>query len=323
MKLKNEEFNEKALDVKVEPSRFKRYTGDVPKTGTILIHRVTKMWWTQAEDGTSMIKVLAVAEDNTGEKKKFNGLPTWEYLVFKPEGAWRYVPFLQCFGITLRDIKSKMFVADEPDNIGDIIESLGGWEVGSDDALCRIVINRKKWEGDWQSRVDRDGWLPLDEEDEEDELDDEDIDEDEEEDEPPARPARRGAKAAATPGPRRPRRAPKSEPEPDEDDDEEDEDFEEEDDLEDELDEEDDVEEEDEEAEEEDQEEEDARPARTRRAKPTARSSRTPARAASSPRTASSGRSRPASARSTDGSRSRSSRTPTAKQRGSKDDPPF
>jgi hypothetical protein len=317
MKLTNAEFNEKALDVKVEPSKFKRYTGDVPKTGTVLIHRVTKMWWTQAEDGTSMIKALAVAEQNTGEKKKFNGLPTWEYLVFKPEGAWRYVPFLQCFGITLRDIKSRMVVADEPDNIGDVIESLGGWEVGSDDALCRIVINRKKWEGDWQSRVDRDGWLPFDEEDELDE-DDEDVEEDEEE-EPPARPTSRARGRSSQDGRQaksRPRQADADDEYADEDEVDEDED-----DLEDELDdEEEDVEEaeaedEDEEIEEEEQE---RTPARTARKSGT-RSSRAAARPASSTRAAGSGRSRPAR----DGSRTKSSRTPTAKQRGSKDDPPF
>jgi hypothetical protein len=318
MKLTNAEFNEKQLDVKVEPSKFKRYTGDVPKTGTILVHRVTKMWWTQAEDGTSMIKALAVAEDNTGEKKKFNGLPTWEYLVFKPEGAWRYVPFLQCFGITLRDIKNKMVVSDEPDNIGDVIESLGGWEVGSDDALCRIVIQRKKWEGDFQSRVDRDGWLPLEDEDEEDEdVDEDDIEEDDEdeEDEPPARPTRGSRSTSRSAGTRASSRR-RAEPEPDDEDEDEDDD-----DLEDEVDDEDeDAEEAEEEDDEEAEEEPPARPAR----RTATRSSRTPARAASSSRSASSGRSRPAR----DGSRAKSSRssdarTPTSKKRGSTDDPPF
>jgi hypothetical protein len=322
MKLTTNEFNPKKLDVKVEPSKFKRYTGDIPRTGTVLIHRVTKLWWTQAEDGTSMIKLLAVAEQNTGDKKKFNGLPTWEYLVFKPDAAFRYVPFLQCFGITLFDIKNKMVVSDEPDSIGDVIESLGGWEVGSDDALCRIVILRKRWADDWQSRVDREGWLPLDEEDE---VEDDDIeeDDDDEEEEAPARPARRsrstqaparGAKAASA----RSRRA-EPEDEDDEDEDDEDIDDEDDDDLEDELDDEDeDAEEEDQEAEDEDQEEEEP-PARTKRKASTAGARRTPARAASSTRAASSSRSRPAK----DGSRTRSSRTPTTRARGSKEDPPF
>jgi hypothetical protein len=321
MKLKKEEFDPKALDVELEPSRFKRYTGDVPRTGTILIHRVTKLWWTQTEDGTSMIKGLCVAEQNTGDKKKYNGLPTWAYLVFKPEAAFTYVPFLQCFGLTTRDIFNKMMVAEEADSIGDIIESLADWEVGSDDAVCRIVVKNDR---EYGAKVDREGWIPLD--------DVEDDDDDDEEEEAPARPTRRGRstqapargdKAASA----RSRRA-SQDVEEEEADDEDDEDIEDDDDLDDELDddegEDNDQEDEDEEAEDEDQEEEEP-PARTRRAKPATRSSRTPARSASSTRAASSGRSRPAS----DGSRTSSGRTPTNRaardsaKRGSKDEPPF
>ena len=309
MKLKREEFDPKALDVKVEKSKFKRYTGDVPRTGTVLIHRVTKMWWTQTEDGTSMIKALCVAEQNTGDKKKFNGLPTWAYLVFKPDAAFTYVPFLQCFGLTTRDIYSKMNVAEDADNIGDIIESLADWEVGSDDALCRIVVKNDR---EYGAKVDREGWLPLDEADEvdDDDEDEDDIeDDDEEEDEPPARPTSRARGRSSQDGCQAKSRR-RAEPEPDEDeydDDEDDEDIDDE-----------EAEEEDEEAEdEEDEEEAKQPPARTKRA--VTRSSRAPARAASATRSAGSSRSRPAR----DGSRTKSSRTPTAKQRGSKDDPPF
>ena len=317
MKLKREEFDPKKLDVKIEKSKFKRYTGDIPRTGTILIHRVTKMWWTQTEDGTSMIKGLAVAEQNEGKLKQYNGLPTWAYLVFKPDAAFTYVPFLQCFGLTTRDIFNKLMVAEDADSIGDIIEAIADWEVGSDDALCRIVVKNDR---EYGAKVDREGWLPLDEADEVDDEDEDDIDEDEdEEDEPPARPTSRARGRSSQDG-RQAKSRRRAEPEPEEDED--DEDIEDDEDLDDDLDEEEDVEEEDEEAEEEDEEEEEP-PARTKRGG--TRSSRTAARPASSTHSAGSGRSRPAR----DGSRARSGRTPTSRAardertKGSKADPPF
>lgn len=313
MKLKDDEFNVKELDVEVGESKFKRYTGEVPKTGTILICRVTKMWWTQSGDGTSQIFMMAFAEQNEGKLKEFNGLPIREYLTFKPTAAFRYVPAMECLGFTLRDIKAKMIVEDEPDTIGDVITKIGDFVVGSEDALVRLVIKRERYEDEWTAKIDIDGWLPLEDEDEDDEddedLDDEDEDE-EEDDEPPARPSR--GRSAKSPTSRR-RRA---EPEPDEDDediDDEDEDDEEE-------------EAEDEEAEE---EAEDEPPARTsRRSRDTGR---TAARSTRSPAT---GRRSSAASSRSDGQRTRTSaksststRAPSggrrSKKEGSADDPPF
>jgi hypothetical protein len=247
MKLSDEEFNPAELDVDYDNDQsFKRYTGEIPKTGTILRERVTKAWWTSSADGDSMMKLLVVAEQNTGALKAFNDLPTWESLTFKPTAAFRYMPFLEHFGLTLQDIKRKMIVSDTDDNIGTPIESIGGLEVGSDDFLCRIVIKRDRYEGQWQSKIDRDGWMSFDEADDDDV--DDDVDDDEEEEAPPARPRR----AAAA----KPRAARRPEPEPEEDDDE---------DLEDEL---------------EDEDEEEAPPARSRRAPARATAAKAPARSA-------------------------------------------
>jgi hypothetical protein len=251
MKLSDEEFNPAELDVDYDNDQsFKRYTGEIPKTGTILRERVTKAWWTSSADGDSMMKLLVVAEQNTGALKAFNDLPTWESLTFKPTAAFRYMPFLEHFGLTLQDIKRKMIVSDTDDNIGTPIESIGGLEVGSDDFLCRIVIKRDRYEGQWQSKIDRDGWMSFDEADDvDDDVEDDDVD-DEEEEAPPARSRRAAAK---------PRAARRPEPEPEEDDDE---DLEE--DLEEDLDDED--------------EEEEAPPARSRRAPARATATKAPAR---------------------------------------------
>jgi hypothetical protein len=326
MKLSKDEFDAKALDVKVEKSTFRRYRGEIPRNGTILIFRVTRMWWTQAKDGTSQIYLMAFAEQNKGDDKQYNGLPVREYLTFKPEAAFRYQNFLQNFGLTTKDIFNKMDVEPEPDSIGDVITAIGGWVVGSDDALCRIALVRDRYDPDeLKAKVDRDGWMPLDEDDEVDEDDDDDDDEDNEEEEQPARPARR-SRTAAKPAAKSRRRA---EPEPEEDDDDEDDEDEDED--------EDDIDAEEEGQEEEDQEDDDDEedaddepPARTRRSRDTGR-------AAARTRPAASGRRGAATSGRRDGERTRSgSRTSTARTErtpgprgskgrdgGSREDPPF
>jgi hypothetical protein len=227
MKLSKEEFDPKALDVKVEPSTFKRYRGEIPPNGTILIVRVTKMWWTQSRAGDSQIYLMAFAEQNTGSLKKYNGLPIRERLTFIPDAAFRYMNFLNNFGLTTQDIFNKMDVERDPDQIGDIINSIADWVVGSDDALCRVALIRDRYDPDeLKAKVDRDGWLPLVDEDEldedEDEDEDEDIDEYEEDEEPPARPTRASGRTSRTrASASTPRR--RAEPEPNEDEDEEEE----------------------------------------------------------------------------------------------------
>jgi hypothetical protein len=327
MKLSKDEFDPKKLDVKVEKSTFKRYRGEIPPNGTILIFRVTRMWWTQSKAGDSQIYLLAFAEQNEGKLAKYNGLPIREYLTFNPDAAFRYQNFLHNFGLTTRDIYNRMDVQPEPDNIGDIINSIGPWVVGSDDALCRVALVRDRYDPDeLKAKVDKEGWLPLEDEDElDDDVDDDDVDdeEDDEEEEQPARPTRtRGAARTrqATPSARGRRRG-----DPDED---EDEDDEYDDDVED--DEEDDVDGEEQEAEAEaeaeDQEEaEEAEPpARTRRGR-TARASATSTRPAARATSRGSGRTQrtaPADG-ARRGSRTTATRESTRARRIKEDDPPF
>jgi hypothetical protein len=323
MKLTKDEFDPKALDVKVEKSNFKRYRGEIPPNGTILIFRVTKMWWTQSNAGDSQIRVMAFAEQNTGSLKKYNGLPVREYLTFNPDAAFRYQNFLQNFGLTTRDIFNKMDVEPEPDQIGDIINSIAGWTVGSDDALCRIAVIRDRYNPDeLRAKVDFDGWLPLEDEDEpDDEVDNEDIDDDEEEDEQPARPTRSSTRGAARTRQAKPSsRGRRDEPEDEDEDDEYDDDVEDDeegDDI--------DDEETEAEAEAEDQEEAEeeapARPSRGRTTRAAATSTRPAARAPAR------GRSRDQRGTPSDGSRTGSRTTATresSRARRIKDEePPF
>lgn len=342
MKLSREEFDPKKLDVDYEPPKFKRYRGEVPPTGTIVIARVTKLWWTQSSDGTSAINLLAIAEQNVADKKKYNGLPISDYLTFKPDAAFRYQPFLQNFGITTRDIYSKMMVEDEPDRNGDVITSIADWEVGSDDALCRIAIMRDYYDGAPRAKVDIEGWLPLEDEDEDEDDEPEDVDdEDEEDEEPPARPTSKArsrptsrtsgtrAKAPAKPAARsKTRRADEDDEDADEDD-EYDDDVEDEepDDIDDEAD--DDVEEDQEDEAEEEDEEPPARPARRAASRTTSRTKAATSRA----RPAATGRRTPATSSRRDGERAGAStrtstrtstkRAKTGRDGGSTEEPPF
>jgi pyruvate/2-oxoglutarate dehydrogenase complex dihydrolipoamide acyltransferase (E2) component len=218
MKLSDDEFDEKALDGEYEGPQFERYTGEIPRSGTILTARVTKGWFLFNDDGDSQIKVIAVAEQNNGSTEEFNGLPTWETMTFKDSSKSRYLAFLSNFGLTVRDVKRKLFVKVDDDRIGTPIEKIGDWEIGSDDALCRIIIKRdNNLQGELRSNIDWDGWLPYDEA--EADADEPDDDDDEEEAAPPPR---RGARrtAAATPASRPAARRRAAEPEPDDDEDE-------------------------------------------------------------------------------------------------------
>lgn len=323
MKLDDRDFNVKQLkNVDYQRSDIKRYDGEVPRTGTILICRVTRLWWTQSNDGTSAMKVLAVAEQNRGDRAKYNGLPVWDFLTFKPEAAFRYMPFLLTFQIELDDVKRHMMVADEPDRFGDVIESIGDWEVGSDDAVCKIVIKNDPQFG---AEPDRDGWLELEGSTtgggpDDDEPDDED-------DEPTARPSRRAPARTASRSTSRSagtRASRRQEPEPEDDDDEDEYDDEPE-----------DEEEYDDEPEDEDDEDaEEAPPARSsrssgnsRRAAPARSSARTSGRqpAARTARTPARGSARDGNGRGRSGDSARASRAAARDRRGrgSDEDPPF
>jgi hypothetical protein len=215
MKLGKEEFNEKELDVEYEGPKFERYTGDIPGKPTLLIARVTKAWWLINDDNESQMKLIVVAEQNDGQNKEFNGLPVWETLTWKPSSSRRYQPFLMNFDLTLKDVRLKMDVEADDDNIGTPINSIAGWEVGSDDALCRIVVKRDYWNDEWRAKIDWDGWLPFED------IDADDADDDEEE--APART--RKTRATVRPAPQK-RTAPASSRrrgDPDEDEDEADE----------------------------------------------------------------------------------------------------
>lgn len=199
--------------------QFSSYDGEVPPKDTILTAFVSKIWWTRTNNNDPMIKVLIEAGENEGDLEEYNGLPCWENMALTTGAKFKWAPFLDHFGLTIRDVKNKTVVAAEDDSIGAPVEKIGTFVPGSDESWCRIIIARERYEGEWQAHVG--GWLPYDEDEEPEEVDDEadeaedeeleeeedDIEEEEEvedEPEPPARtrraaPGRAKAREAAKP----------------------------------------------------------------------------------------------------------------------------
>jgi hypothetical protein len=155
---------------------YTSYDGEVPPNGTIIGGKVKKMWWTRTQNDEPMLKLLFEADDSDEE---YEGLPVWEYMALTVPAKFKWQPFIDHFGITLREVKTKVDVEDDDDpRMGAPIIKIGTWEVDSDDSFARVVIKRERYNGQWQARIGE--WLPYDA----------DEPDDEPEDEPEERPAR-------------------------------------------------------------------------------------------------------------------------------------
>lgn len=163
-----------ALDeVEYEDGEFQSYDGEVPPVGTELKGFLKSLWWTRTQvkaDGSGddpMLKALWVAAENEGDEEEYNDCPFWMNLPLIASAKFRWAPFLAVYGVTLRDIKTKTYVNGDEDQFGAPIERIDTFRPGedSDDAWCRIVSGRERYDGEWQARVK--SWLPWDEEPEE------------------------------------------------------------------------------------------------------------------------------------------------------------
>lgn len=179
------------------------YDGDVPPKDLELIGYVKRMWWTRSAAGDPMIKVLWVAAENDGDLEEYNDCPFWNNYALIGGAKFRWAPFLDNYGITLKQIKNNTDVADKDDSNGAPINKIGSWRPGeeNDEAWCRIVTGQERYNGAYKPSIAT--WLPYDADDEADDVEDEpeeDEEEPEEEPEPEPEPARgRGRATARTP----------------------------------------------------------------------------------------------------------------------------
>jgi hypothetical protein len=188
-----------------DDTTYERYGGEIPPKDTFLVGYVKNVWWTETNAGDPMLKVLWIADGNTGDEEEYNGLPVWENLALTAKSKFKWAPFFRQFGLTVRMIKTKTIIAADDDNVGAPITKIGTDFAPGESARCAIITGREKYNNEWQVRVAE--WLDEEEADEdEDELDDEeegeepedDEDDDEEEETPPPTRTRRAASGKAT-----------------------------------------------------------------------------------------------------------------------------
>ena len=178
---------------------FDSYDGEVPPKDTELMGYVKKMWWTRTQNNDPMLKILWVAAENTDDLEEFNDCPFWLNYALIGGAKFRWAPFLDNYGLTLKQVKNNIDVADKDDQNGAPINKIGNWKPGeeNDEAWCRVITDRERYNGEFKPAIR--SWLPYDAEEPEDE-DEEDYDDEEapeEEPEPVEEPARGRGRAPA------------------------------------------------------------------------------------------------------------------------------
>jgi len=217
LKIDDDELDIDELEnAEYDDTRYERYDGEIPPKDTVLVGYVKSAWLTETQAGDRMIKVLFVADGNTGDEEDYNGLPVWENLALTTKSKFKWAPFFNQFGLTVRMFAKQTMLAAEDDNVGAPITKIGKWSPG-EDSRCAIVTGRERYNGAFQVRVAE--WMdePEDDEDEEEldeeeldeeELEEEEYEEEEEEEPPPPARTRRAASGKGTASPATKRAAP-------------------------------------------------------------------------------------------------------------------
>ena len=158
-----------------ESKKFDKYEGEIPPKDTVLVGYLKNAWWTETQAGDRMIKVLWIADGNTGDEEEYNGCPFWENLALTASSKFKWAPFFRQFGLTVKMVKTQTMIAEDDDNVGAPITRIGKHFIPGEDTRCGIITGREKYNGQWQARVAE--WMDEDEALE----DEEELDEDEEE----------------------------------------------------------------------------------------------------------------------------------------------
>lgn len=148
-----------------EEGDYEPYDGPEPPANTLLDGEIKKIWLTESSNGNMMFKVLFEA----GEDTEYPGCPIWENVVFTSPGAkFKWQPFMDALGISLKDIKAKTMVGEE-DNVGTVVEKIGKVEFPCD-IRVRTGVQKK---GEYKGKVQVAKWLaPVDSEDDDGDDDD-------------------------------------------------------------------------------------------------------------------------------------------------------
>lgn len=150
------DFDAEGLDnAEYDDTDFPSYDGPLPRSGAILVFRLSKMWQRFSSNGDLQFKTVLTAEGG-----EFEGLTIWDNVTFTESAAFRYRPWLLAFGLTAKGIKRSTILEDDEGRFGHLVLSVGKWRPGSDEALCRVkVVRGQDQEG--EPRPEAGKYLPL------------------------------------------------------------------------------------------------------------------------------------------------------------------
>lgn len=186
LKIDDDELDADELDnAEYEDRQFESYSGETPPKDTVLRAYVKSIWWTYTQAEDPMLKLLVIADGNGGDEEEYDGCPFWENLPLTTKAKFKWAPFFQQFGLTMRAVKAKTMIAENDDNMGAPITKLGGVLVPGEEARCGIIVSHERYQGKVTPHIGE--WL-----------DDFEPDEDDEEEEEAPPPPRRKAAAAST-----------------------------------------------------------------------------------------------------------------------------
>jgi hypothetical protein len=148
--------------IEYSTEEFDRYDGEVPPIGLTLSGYTKKIWWTRSAKDDAMLKILWVADENEGDLEEYNGCPFWLNASLIGGAKFKWAPWMEVYGFTLKKVLTTTYVSKKEDQNGAPVERIGSWKPGaeSDAAWCYIVTDQEPYNGVMQPRVKE--WIAWD-----------------------------------------------------------------------------------------------------------------------------------------------------------------
>jgi hypothetical protein len=148
--------------IEYSTEEFDRYDGDVPPVGLTLSGYTKKIWWTRSAKDDAMLKILWIADENEGDLEEYNGCPFWLNASLIGGAKFKWAPWMEVYGFTLRKVLTTTYVSKKEDQNGAPVERIGSWKPGaeSDAAWCYIVTDQEPYNGVMRPQVKE--WIAWD-----------------------------------------------------------------------------------------------------------------------------------------------------------------
>jgi hypothetical protein len=127
---------------------YESYSGEIPPTGYVFSGTIKKMWLSSTQNDDPMLIVLHVSDTDDD----YYGLPSWDYLTLTEDAKFRWAPYFEVTGLSLRDVVTKINLADEDDNIGSPVLNIGKWKLGG---RIRFVTKKDFYDQKWKCKASK------------------------------------------------------------------------------------------------------------------------------------------------------------------------